>query len=222
MAAPSNPQADSATAPRTTFNPVAKTGSVTSTSTATVVHEPPGYRGYFLKWLGAESSPGFTMPHNVKKLLFPTLWFVITIFLCYIIDLHSKYSVLQVSHVATSFMIFYYPNEPGSQPRNIILGHFTAALIGLIFNEIILVAPTCYTPVCVALYGSITAAITAFVMMVFPDFLHIPALITAVSAGSFGQKRWQFLGTPAIAGSLLVIAFGLVFNNILERYPRYW
>lgn len=212
---------DSATAPRTTVNPVAKV-TTGNTTTSTAVSQPPGFRAYFLKWLGSESSPGFTMPNNVKKILFPIIWFLCTIFIVHIIHMTSKDTVFMSSLIISSFMIYFYPNEATSQPRNVLLGHILGALVGLIFNEIIIVAPTCTKKICFSLHASISVAVTGFIMMVFPDFLHMPGLITSAGTLSFVDKRWKYLGTPTIAGVLLIILLGLIFNNIFGKYPRYW
>ncbi|MDO4642067.1 MAG: HPP family protein [Neisseria sp.] len=114
---------------------------------------------------------------------------------------------------ASCLLVFAYPKSPFAQPRNVIGGHFTATLTGLVF---------------MALFGvhwwSMALAVgTAVALMLLLRVPHPPAgsnplIVMTLHAG------WSFLLTPTLFGSLILVAVALLYNNWGKhrRYPTYW
>ena len=114
---------------------------------------------------------------------------------------------------ASCLLVFAYPHSPFAQPRNVIGGHFIATLIGLMF----------FTTFGATWWSMALAVGTAIALMLIARMPHPPAgsnpLIVALAGAS-----WDFLFTPTLFGSLILVAVALVYNNWGKgrRYPTYW
>ena len=108
--------------------------------------------------------------------------------------------------------MFAYPQSPFAQPRNVIGGHFIATLTGLVFLAIF----------GVSWWAMALAVGTAIALMLLARMPHPPAgsnplIVMLAGAG------WDFLLMPTLAGSLILVAVALVYNNLGgRRYPTYW
>jgi len=114
---------------------------------------------------------------------------------------------------ATCVMVFGFPDLPFSQPRNVIGGHFIATLTGLAF---------------LAVFGphwwSMAAALaTAIALMLITRTVHPPAGSNPVIV-MLTLPGWDFLITPTLLGSVIVIAVAVLYNNLIKdrSYPKYW
>ena len=114
---------------------------------------------------------------------------------------------------ASCVLVFGFPDVPFAQPRNVIVGHFLSSLIGLAFL-------TAFGPH----WWSVAAAVgTAIAAMMFTRTAHPPAGSNPVIV-YLAQPGWDFLLFPTLAGSLIVVAVALVYNNVTRdaKYPKYW
>ncbi|ASK27999.1 HPP family protein [Neisseria chenwenguii] len=115
---------------------------------------------------------------------------------------------------ASCLLVFAYPASPFSQPRNVVGGHFTATLTGLIV---------------MALFGvhwwSMAIGVgTAVALMLLLRVPHPPAGSNPLIV-MLGGVGWDFLFTPTLFGSLILVAVALFYNNRggkERRYPLYW
>lgn len=119
---------------------------------------------------------------------------------------------------ASCLLIYAYPTSPFAQPRNVIGGHFIATLTGLVV---------------MALFGvtAISMAIgvaTAIGLMLIFRVPHPPAGSNPLIV-MLALAKWDFLVTPTLLGSLIVVGVALVFNNLGSdndgngrKYPLYW
>ncbi|OSI07189.1 HPP family [Neisseria animaloris] len=114
---------------------------------------------------------------------------------------------------ASCLLVFAYPQSPFAQPRNVIGGHFVATLTGLILMGI---------------FGSgwwsmALAVGTAIALMLILRVPHPPAGSNPLIV-MLGGVGWDFLLTPTLLGSLILVAVALFYNNWGEgrRYPTYW
>lgn len=127
--------------------------------------------------------------------------------------IYTNQPLVMGSFGASCVLIFAYPDSPFSQPRNVIFGHFLSTLIGLVFLH--LVGPQWWS---MAL-----ALATAIAVMQLTRTVHPPAgsnpLIVFLAAAN-----WSFLITPSTAGSIILVAWALLYNNIHKdrHYPSYW
>lgn len=114
---------------------------------------------------------------------------------------------------ASCLLVFAYPTSPFAQPRNVIGGHFVASLTGLIVMSLLGVSA----------FSMAIAVATAIMLMLLLKVPHPPAgsnpLIVMLS-----MANWDFLWTPTLFGSIILILVALVYNNYgKERaYPIYW
>lgn len=115
---------------------------------------------------------------------------------------------------ASCLLVFAYPTSPFAQPRNVIGGHFVASLTGLMIMSLMGISP-------VSMGVAVATAILLMLMLKVP---HPPAgsnpLIIMLS-----MAHWDFLFTPTLFGSMILVAVALLYNNWggKERsYPTYW
>lgn len=114
---------------------------------------------------------------------------------------------------ASCVLVFGYADVPFSQPRNVIAGHVISSMVGLTFL-------TVFGPHWWALALAVG---TAIALMMLTRTVHPPAGSNPVIV-FLAQPTWGFLLFPTLAGVLVLVAVGLVYNNATRevRYPKYW
>jgi CBS-domain-containing membrane protein len=114
---------------------------------------------------------------------------------------------------ASCVLLFSFPDNPFSQPRNVIGGHFISSLTGLVFLAV-------FGP---AWWSMAFALASAIALMHFTRTVHPPAGSNPVII-MLTSPTWGFLVTPTLLGAVILVAVALVFNNTAKqtRYPRYW
>ena len=114
---------------------------------------------------------------------------------------------------ATSVLIFGVPDSPLAQPRNVIGGNLVAALVSLTILHLFGSGP----------WAMGMAVATAIGMMQFTRTLHPPSRAVALVV-MMTKADWQFLLTPALEGSIILVLCAVVFNNLAEErtYPKHW
>ena len=149
---------------------------------------------------------------KLKKTFFALIFSIITIgllsFLTYKINLGV---FLLASFGSTMVLLFGYPESPFAKPKNIFFGHILTSLTGIIFFKYISLPIFIIIPLAVCL---------GIAIMIFFDVTHPPAggnpIIMISSSASF-----DFLFTPVITGTILVIIFGFILNRFVAQnnYP---
>ncbi|MDZ8092443.1 MAG: HPP family protein [Nostoc sp. DedQUE05] len=114
---------------------------------------------------------------------------------------------------ATSVLIFGVPDSPLAQPRNVIGGNLVAALVSLIILHLFGSSP----------WTMGMAVATAIGMMQLTGTLHPPSGAVALVV-MMTKAPWQFLLTPALQGSIILVLCAVVFNNLAQErtYPKHW
>jgi len=114
---------------------------------------------------------------------------------------------------ASAVLLFGMPDSPFSQPRNTIIGHLLAAVIGMAAANLI-----GENWMAMAL-----AVATALGVMKLARAVHPPAGSTAIIALHLHPGP-EFLILPVLVGSLLLVALAALYNNVFEhrRYPLRW
>lgn len=116
---------------------------------------------------------------------------------------------------ASTVLVFGVPASPLAQPWSVVAGNTLAALIGVTAARFI------HDPYCAgAVAVSATIAITSLC-----GCLHPPAgavALTAVIGGpAIAAAGYRFALVPVCISSLLLVATGIVFNNLVRRsYPH--
>ena len=149
---------------------------------------------------------------KLKKTFFALIFSIITIGLLSLLTYKINLGVfLLASFGSTMVLLFGYPESPFAKPKNIFFGHILTSLTGIIFFNYISLPIFIIIPLAVGL---------GIAIMIFFDVTHPPAggnpIIMISSSASF-----DFLFTPVITGTILVIIFGFFLNRFVAKnnYP---
>lgn len=109
---------------------------------------------------------------------------------------------------ASSVLLFALPQSPLARPRNVILGHFISALMGLIVL-------TAIGP------GALSCAIgvgLAIAAMQLTATLHPPAGGTPLVVILTGAG-WQFLLVPILVGTAVLVGLAWAYHRFVSSRP---
>ena len=152
-----------------------------------------------------------------KKLIIQStlagIFSIITIGVLTVLSYKTSYGIFLIASFGSTMVLLYgYPESPFAQPKNIILGHFLTALIGIIFLN--------FVPL--PIFLNIPVAVGFGVMfMILLKVTHPPAggnpIIVIIGSVSF-----DYLLTPVLIGSIIVVLFGVIINKFLfkKEYPK--
>ena len=152
-----------------------------------------------------------------KKLIIQStlagIFSIITIGVLTVLTYKTSYGIFLIASFGSTMVLLYgYPESPFAQPKNIILGHFLTALIGIIFLN--------FVPL--PIFLNIPVAVGFGVMfMILLKGTHPPAggnpIIVIIGSVSF-----DYLLTPVLIGSIIVVMFGVIINKFLfkKEYPK--
>ena len=152
-----------------------------------------------------------------KKLIIKStlagIFSIITIGFLTVLTYKTSYGIFLIASFGSTMVLLYgYPESPFAQPKNIILGHFLTALIGIIFLN--------FVPL--PIFFNIPLAVGFGVMfMILFKVTHPPAggnpIIVIIGSVSF-----DYLLTPVLIGSIIVVMFGVIINKFLfkKEYPK--
>ena len=149
----------------------------------------------------------------IKQSVLAGIFSIITIGILTILTYKTSYGVFLIASFGSTMVLLYgYPESPFAQPKNIILGHFLTALIGVIFLN--------FVPL--PIFLNIPVAVGFGVMfMILLKVTHPPAggnpIIVIIGSVSF-----DYLLTPVLIGSIIVVMFGVIINKFLfkKEYPK--
>ncbi len=151
--------------------------------------------------------------HTIRDILLAGLGGFLAISSVALLTNTLSLSLILGSFGASCVLVFGFPDVPFSQPRNILFGHFISSLIGM---------------VCLELFGitwwSVGIAVgTSISVMMFTRTTHPPAASNPVII-YLTKPEWSFLVFPTFFGTIALIIFALLYNNIIRKnkYPKYW
>ena len=119
---------------------------------------------------------------------------------------------LIASFGSSMVLLFGYPESPFAQPKNIFFGHFLTAFIGVIVLKFIPLPIYITIPIATGL---------GVCFMILLNVTHPPAggnpIIVIIGGVSF-----EYLISPIILGSIIVLVFGVVLNRFVlkKKYPK--
>jgi len=121
----------------------------------------------------------------------------------------SGHPLLLATFGPTGVLIFGFPQVPFAQPRNVLGGYLIAGLCGLAVTALLGSGP----------WAPIPAVGLAMFLMMLSQTVHPPAaglpIVIAMS-----DPGWGFLGFPVMAGALLMVVAGLLFNRLGRQAER--
>lgn len=126
-----------------------------------------------------------------------------------------KFPMLLGPFGASSVLIYGAYKSPLAQPRNVLLGHFVSACIGIVIHDFF-----------GATFWSIALGVAlALVLMTVTYSIHPPAGATAyiaVQTGGLGAA-YMYIFNPVVVGAFILVLIGVVFNKLGKReYPTHW
>ena len=152
-----------------------------------------------------------------KKLIIQStlagIFSIITIGVLTVLTYKTSYGIFLIASFGSTMVLLYgYSESPFAQPKNIILGHFLTALIGIIFLNFI--------PLPIFLNIPLAVGFGVMFMILF-KVTHPPAggnpIIVIIGSVSF-----DYLLTPVLIGSIILVMFGVIINKFLmkKEYPK--
>ena len=150
---------------------------------------------------------------NLKQSIFAGLFSIITIAVLTFLTYKTEFGIFLLASFGSSMVLLYgYPESPFAQPKNVFFGHFVTTLVGLLFLNFIPLPIYIIIPLAVG-FG------VGF--MILLNVTHPPAggnpIIVIIGSVSF-----DYLFTPVIIGSIIIIIFAIVINRFIlkKSYPK--
>ena len=149
----------------------------------------------------------------IKQSVLAGIFSMITIGILTILTYKTSYGIFLIASFGSTMVLLYgYPESPFAQPKNIILGHFLTAFVGVIFLNFI--------PLPIFINIPLAVGFGVMFMILF-KVTHPPAggnpIIVIIGSVSF-----DYLLTPVLIGSIIVVMFGVIINKFLfkKEYPK--
>ena len=149
---------------------------------------------------------------NIKQSFLAGLFSIFTIALLTVLTYKTELGIFLLASFGSSMVLLYgYPESPFAQPKNVFFGHFTTTLVGLFFLHFIPLPIFVIIPLAVGFGVG---------LMILLNVTHPPAggnpIIVIIGSVSF-----DYLLSPVITGSILIIIFSIVINRFIlkKNYP---
>ena len=149
---------------------------------------------------------------EIKKSFFASIFSIITIFILTLLTYKTEYGVFLIASFGSSMVLLYgYPESPFAQPKNIFFGHVITSIVGMIFLYL----------VPIPIYLTLPLAVGIGVgLMILLNVTHPPAGGNPIIV-IMGSVSLDYLISPIISGSVIIIIFGIVINKYVmkKNYP---
>ena len=126
---------------------------------------------------------------------------------------------LAASFGSSVVVVFGYPHNEFSQPKNVLFGHLLCALVGIIFVTLFKI-----TQDRTIFFLTIGLAVGLSVMLMMAlKITHPPAGGNTIVI-MLTQDSFQFLIFPIMVGAITVIIGGVIYNRFIlkKNYPLKW
>ena len=150
---------------------------------------------------------------NIKQSILAGLFSIITIGILTILTYKTELGIFLLASFGSSMVLLYgYPESPFAQPKNVFFGHLVTSLVGLAVLHFVPMPIFITVPIAVGFGVG---------LMILLNVTHPPAggnpIIVIIGSVSF-----DYLLTPVITGSIIIIIFALVINRFVLRksYPN--
>ena len=141
------------------------------------------------------------------------LFSAITIGALTLLTYKTELGVFLIASFGSSMVLLYgYPENPFAQPKNIFFGHLLTSAVGIVFLFFTALLPTfIIIPLAVGLGVS---------LMILFKVTHPPAGGNPIII-IIGSVSIDYLISPIIIGSIIIIVFGIVLNRLIlkKKYP---
>ena len=150
---------------------------------------------------------------NLKQSLLAGLFSIITIGILTFLTYRTEFGIFLLASFGSSMVLLYgYPESPFAQPKNVFFGHLVTAIVGLLFLHF----------VSLPIFLTIPLAVGFGVgLMILLNVTHPPAGGNPIIV-IIGSVSYDYLLSPIILGSIIVLLFGVVVNRFIlkKKYPK--
>ena len=155
----------------------------------------------------------FINKENFIKSFLAGLFSTITIGALTYLTYKTTFGLFLIASFGSSMVLLYgYPESPFAQPKNIFFGHLITSIIGIIILNIVPLPIFVIIPMAVGLGVG---------LMILFNVTHPPAGGNPIIV-IIGGVSYDYLLSPIILGSIIVLIFGLVINRFIlrKKYPK--
>ena len=147
---------------------------------------------------------------DLKQSISAGIFSIITIGILTILTYKTEFGVFLLASFGSSMVLLYgYPESPFAQPKNVFFGHLLTAVVGMIFLYL----------VPFPLYIIIPLAVGFGVgLMILFNVTHPPAGGNPIIV-IMGSVSLEYLLSPVISGSLIILGFGIIINRYILKKP---
>ena len=126
---------------------------------------------------------------------------------------------LTASFGSSVVVVFGYPGNEFSQPKNVLFGHLVCAFVGIIF---VLLFKISQDRTIFFLTIGLAVGISVMIMMAL-KITHPPAGGNTIVV-MLTQDSFQFLIFPILVGAVTIIIGGIIYNRFIlkKKYPAKW
>ncbi len=151
--------------------------------------------------------------NNLIKASLASIFSVITIGALTFLTYKTAFGLFLVASFGSTMVLLYgYPESPFAQPKNIFFGHLLTAAVGVIVLNLI--------PLPIYITMPIAVGLGVGFMILF-NVTHPPAGGNPIIV-ILGSVSLDYLISPIILGSIIVIVFGIIINRFIlkKKYPH--
>ena len=150
---------------------------------------------------------------NLKQSFIAGLFSIITIGILTLLTYKTEFGIFLIASFGSSMVLLYgYPESPFAQPKNVFFGHLVTATVGMFFLYLIPLPLFIIIPLAVGFGVG---------LMILLNVTHPPAGGNPIIV-IIGSVSYDYLISPVILGSIIVIVFGVLINRIIlkKQYPK--
>ena len=150
---------------------------------------------------------------NLKQSILAGVFSIITIGILTLLTYKTELGIFLLASFGSSMVLLYgYPESPFAKPKNIFFGHFLTSLVGVIFVNFVPLPIYIIIPVAVGIGVG---------LMIILNVTHPPAGGNPIIV-IMGSVSFEYLISPVISGSIIVIVFGIILNKFIAKrnYPK--
>ena len=149
---------------------------------------------------------------NIVQSTLAGLFSAITLAVLTLLTYKTELGIFIITSFGSSMvLLFAYPENTFSQPKNIFFGHLLTSFVGIIFLYIVPLPVYFLIPLAVGL--SVT-------LMILMNVVHPPAGANPIIV-IIGSVYIDYIINPIIIGSIIILIFGVVLNRLIlkKKYP---
>ena len=149
---------------------------------------------------------------DIKNSVTAGLFSALTIGALTLLTYKTEYGVFLITSFGSSMILLYgYPENTFSKPKNIFFGHLITSVVGILFLYFLPLPIYILIPLAVGFAAG---------LMILLNVVHPPAGANPIIV-IMGSVSLDYLINPIITGSLIIIGFGIILNRLIlkKKYP---